>query len=256
MSGCPGPDSHRAATKVINSCADDDLRSKSVLYFGPSNQIGPGSIWARLGGDGGYQPQWRTSDIGLDPSKSVQLGQLFQCDLKNNSKLSASVSLAVLSDAAKASGEVRSDFERAKNINVSVVGAAWDNVVLGPFTQQLNSLPDGAVKQDVFGNNRLFLLRALRLKGYKATLDFESSIKPALKAKYDGRLLGSESVGSVGAELSAKWTSDDKLELSAPGEIYVAGQFGELIKGNYVSTRDGSEGVQDLGDKTIRPYDK
>lgn len=169
------------AEQVINSCADDDLRSKSVLYFGPSNQIGPGSIWNRLGGDGGYQPQWRTRDLGLRESDSVQRGELLQCNLSNSSQFMAHAGLSVLSAAANASGDARLNFSRAKNIEVSVGGAAWDNIVLGPYLKQLNDLPEGGVKQDVFANNRLFLVRALRLKGYKATLDFDSSVKPAIK---------------------------------------------------------------------------
>ncbi len=252
--GCNGTSSQRATKSVTDSCADDQLRSNAVLYFGPSNQIGPGSIWTRLGVNGGYQPQWRVGDLELDYLKIVQPGKAFECDFSKNSTFTAGGGLSVLSQAAKVSAEVKSDFARAKTIKVSASDVAWDTVVAGPFLVQLKGISDPAIKKDVFSTNRLVVRRALRLSGYKATLEFDTSLKPEIKAKYDGVKLGALKVGEVGAQLNAKWTNDEKLELTAADEVYVAGEFAELINGEFVSTKGGADTVQDIGDKFIETY--
>ena len=241
--------------EFVDSCADDQLKSNAVLYFGPSNQIGPGSIWARLGVNGGYQPQWRTADLNLNDVKVVQPGKAFPCDFSKNSTFSADGGLSVLSQAANVSAEVKSDFARAKTIKVSASEVAWDTVVAGPYLVQLKGISDPAIKSDIFGKNRLVVRRALRLSGYKATLDFDTRLKSEVKAKYDGVKLGPMKVGEVGAQLSAKWTNDEKLELTTAETVYVAGEFAELINGEFVSTKGSETTIQDLGDKVIKPFD-
>jgi hypothetical protein len=254
LSGCPN-NSSNVIKPIIDSCADDHLTSNAVLYFGPSNQIGPGSIWARLGVNGGYQPQWRVDDLGLDYLKVVQPGKAFQCDFSKNSTFTAGGGLSVLSQAANVSAEVKSDLARAKAIKVSASEVAWDTVIAGPYLVELNAIVDANIKSDVYGKNRLVVRRALRLSGYKAMLEFDSSVKPEIKAKYDGVKLGATAVGEVGAQLSAKWTTDDKLELTALESVYVAGEFAELINGEFVSTKGDENTIQDLGDKFIKPFD-
>lgn len=93
----------------------------------------------------------------------------------------------------------------------------------------------------------------MRLSGYRVVLDFDSGVKPEIKAKYTGKLLGRETLGDVGAQLSASWTADDKLELTAGDNVYVAGEFAELVNGDFVGTR-GVGSVPDLGDKVVRPF--
>lgn len=183
LSACAEPNSGTAQREFVRGCADDDLNSKAVLYFGPSNQIGPGSVWSRLGQTGGYQPQWRAQDLGVD-QRVIAQGVPFQCDLSKSSKLEASAALAVVSAVANASADAKADFSRAKVLKVTTTGAAWDTVVAGPYTLALKVLPAGAMRSDVFGANRLILRRALRLSGYRVVLDFDSGVKPEIKAKY------------------------------------------------------------------------
>lgn len=227
-----------AATALVHGCADSDLNSKAVLYFGPSNQIGPGSVWSRLGPTGGYQPQWRLQDMNVD-SHVIDLGQPFSCELSNTSALAASASLSVLSSVANASAQAEADFSRARVVSVSASSAAWDTVIAGPYNAALQNIADPSIKRDVQGPQRLILRRALRLDNYHATLDFDESVKPQIKARYSGGVLGKSVVGDVGAELKANWTGDNKLELVATQRVYVAGEFAELQGGQWVSTRGG-----------------
>ena len=254
IAGCNGNSGHDVGKAMTDSCADDQLKSNAVLYFGPSNQIGPGSIWTRLGVNGGYQPHWRVDDLELDYLKVVQPGKAFPCDFSKNTKFTAGGGLSVLSEAANVSAEVKTDFSRAKIVKVSASEVAWDTVIQGPYLVQLNGISDSAIKNDVFGKNRLVVRRALRLSGFKATLDFGTNLTPEIKAKYDGVKLGANKVGEVGAQLNAKWTNEEKLELSAADTVYVAGEFAELINGEFVSTKGEADTIQDLGDKFIEPY--
>jgi len=255
LGGCNGNSAtaEKGMKVITEACAGDELQSNAVLYFGPSNQIGPGSIWSRLGPNGGYQPQWRTHDLNLNYATVVQPGKAFPCDFSKNAKLTAEGGLSALSPAANVSAEVKADFERAKTIKVSASEVAWDTLVAGPYLVQLKGIASADTKRDVFGENRLVVRRALRLSGYKALLDFDTNFAPAIKAKYDGMKLGAKTVGEVGAQFTAKWTRDEKLELSAADNVYVAGEFAELKNGEFRSTR-GEETIQDLGDKWIKPY--
>lgn len=249
---CTKPSVRTGTGGLVNACAISDLNTKSVLYFGPSNQIGPGSVWSRLGDSGGYQPQWRMQDLGVD-MQVIQPGKSFSCDLNNNSKFTASASLSVISSATNASGEARADFARGKVVKVSSTGAAWDTVVAGPYNLKLKAIADPAIRADIAGPNRIVLIRALRLDGYRVTLDFDTSVKPEIKAKYSGKILGKETVGDVGANLQAAWTSDDKLELTATDGIYVAGEFAQLVNGQWVGTK-GSDRIENLGDTWVKPF--
>jgi hypothetical protein len=252
LSGCETNSSGTAAKEFVNGCADSALNGKSVLYFGPSNQIGPGSVWSRAGHSGGYQPQWRMQDLGVDV-KVIDLGKSFECDLNKSSKLAANAGLSVISSVTNASADAKAAFSRAKLIKVTSKGAAWDTVVAGPYNARLKEIPDPAIRADIAGPNRIIMRRALRLNGYKVTLDFDASVKPEIKAKYSGKLLGRETVGDVGANLAAEWTSEDKLELTASDGVYVAGEFAQLINGEWVSTK-GAGGIEDLGDTWVKPF--
>ncbi len=253
--GCNGNSttSEKAGKDFQDVCAKDELASNAVLYFGPSNQIGPGSIWSRLGPNGGYQPQWRTKDLNLDSPQVVEQGKPSPCDFTKNAKLTTGGGISALSPAANVSAEVKADFQNAKTMKVSAREAAWDTVVAGPYRMQLNKISDPDIKNDVFGKNRLVVRRALRLSGYKAVLEFGRDFAPEIKAKYDGMKLGAKTVGEVGAQFTAKWTKEEKLELSAANDVYVAGEFVEMSNGEFVSTK-GEETIQDLGDTWIKPY--
>jgi hypothetical protein len=249
---CNSPTVQKGTDTFVQGCADSALNSRSVLYFGPSNQIGPGSVWSRLGPSGGYQPQWRMQDLGVD-MQVVDQGKSFACDLSKSSKLAANASLSVISSVANASADAKTDFSRGKVVNVTSKGAAWDTVVAGPYNTKLKAIADASIRADIAGPNRIILRRALRLDGYRVTMDFDASVKPEIKAKYSGKILGKETVGDVGASLSATWTSDDKLELSASDGVYVAGEFAQLVNGEWVATRDGP-GIADLGDTWVKPF--
>lgn len=243
-----------AAGELVGGCADSELNSKAVLYFGPSNQIGPGSIWSRLGPQGGYQPQWRMQDLEIDTSL-IGKGRPFQCNLSRNSQFATIASLSVVSAVANASAGVKADFSRAKTIDISVTAAAWDTIWAGPYIAKLRSVDDATIRRDVLGKNRLVLRRALRVDGYRVLLDFDADAKAEIKAKYAGQALGQKTLGEAGAEFSASWTNDDRLELTASGGVYVAGEFAELMRGDLVSTK-GSERIEDLGDKAIKPFER
>jgi len=253
LGGCQTPSSGQAGQEWVGGCADSQLNSRAVLYFGPSNQIGPGSVWSRLGPEGGYQPQWRMRDLGVD-ADLINRGSPFECRLSQSSRFAANAALAVISAAANASTAAAVDFSRAKQLEVSATAAAWDTLIAGPYLAGLRAIEDPAIRGDVLGTNRLVLRRALRLDGYRVVMDFDAEVKPRIKTKYAGKTLGRALLGDGGAQLSATWTSDDRLELTATGVVYVAGEFAYLMKGDLVSTK-GSPVIEDLGDQTIKPFE-
>jgi hypothetical protein len=248
IAGCQDtPTATQAGGRTVGGCAGSNLTSKAVLYFGPSNQIGPGSIWQRMGDLGGYQPLYRLQDLGIDDSL-ISKGQPFNCDLSHATGWKADATLSVLSRASTVSADAKVDFSRATSVTVSTTGAAWDDLLLGPYGAKLRTLADATVRADVSGPKRLSLRRALRVAEYKVTLTFDSSIAPSLQAKYGGSTLSSAVVGGAGANFSVNWTGDDKLELTAK-DVYLAGEFASLTNGEWQAARGDGE----LGETWITP---
>jgi hypothetical protein len=249
VAGCkdPAPTAADADQVAVDGCAGSNLASKAVLYFGPSNQIGPGSVWQRMGDLGGYQPLYRLQDLGIDAGV-IQQGAPFSCDLTRARGWKADAALSVLSGASTVSADAKADFSRATSVTVSTSGAAWDDLLMGPYGARLRAIPDAAVRADVTGPKRLSLRRALRVAQYKVTLTFDSSVGPSLQAKYGGASLPSSVVGNAGANFSVNWTGSDKLELTA-SNVYVAGEFAELKDGDWQASR----GQDDLGETWIKP---
>ncbi len=136
---------------------------------------------------------------------------------------------------------------------MSSTEAAWDTLVAGPWAARIDGLKNAMIRADVQGKNRLVLSRALKLSNYKAVLDFDTAVKPEIKAKYAGKVLSRADVGEVGAQLTASWSRDDKLELTAKGDIYVAGEFAQLQDGK-VAVGRGAAIIENLGDKDTQPY--
>ncbi len=65
-------DSRQAWIDILNSCAKSQLIGKDVLYFGASNEIGPGSIW-RQNSDGSIRLRYELSDLVPDSAQQKAL---------------------------------------------------------------------------------------------------------------------------------------------------------------------------------------
>ncbi len=229
LGGCDGTDSARALWKnVLRKCSQNDLLGKQVLYFGPSNGIGPGAVWRKTS-SGGYNLRWQVSDLGFSPA--VVDGKPSTCSGSSTSTSKISPSVSASTVVPSLSGTASADFQRAQTITVEVGTWRWDQIAEGPYEQALKApgLP-ASVKSDLQGGNRFVLVRGLRVSGLTADLKFDSSTASELKAKY-----GAGSV-DVGVGLKAQFTSDTNLKITSTSDFYLAGELYELNAGGFAAT--------------------
>lgn len=226
FTACNHDDAKTAWSAVAKDCAVSDLNGSKVLFFGPSNVLGPGSIWREAAADagGGYRVRWDSNAIpdGKNWSKG---GGEFACQGNRSTKLSAGASAGFASDIAPLSADAKADFEKAKSVEVKASMMKWDLLVEGPFEQAVVGLPaSNAIKQDLAKPGRLVMYRALKVRGFEAKLTFDTKTGAELQGKYKGGVLKSVN-GELGAGLNFKWVNDGELVLSAPADFYVAGEL-------------------------------
>jgi hypothetical protein len=240
LSGCNHDDARSAWTSVIDKCARSQLNGK-ILYFGPSNNIGPGSVWRKPEG-GGFRVRYSLAEM---PGNSVFItqGTPSSCDGSSETKFGTKASVGLSTSLSTASAEVQNDFQKATNIQVRAGSIAWDIVKEGPYEAYVRALPSvGGVREDLAVGDRLVLYRALRVIGYSATLEFSTSDAAALKAKYSG-VLPKSVTGDVSAEMAATWSTDNKLTLTSTGDFYLAGELVPFKPAGFASVTTAEFGL-------------
>jgi hypothetical protein len=224
FSGCSASDAKSAWNDIVKKCAKSDLNAKEILYFGPSNNVGPASIW-RTVDTGGYRLRWTSADM---PGAEVAVlkGNEMSCQGTAKHDFSGKASAGLVTSITPASGEVAAEFGRARKVTVNADALAWDTLKEGPFEQYVRGLPDtNPIKQELGTNTRLVSVRALRVQGFSAELEFTATEAASLKAKYQGAL-PAQLTGELNAGLQGQWKNETTLKITAQ-DFYIAGEFGQ-----------------------------
>ncbi|WP_153020776.1 hypothetical protein [Pseudomonas sp. BMS12] len=235
VAGCRH-DAKAAWADVAKDCAFSDLNGEKILFFGPSNSIGPGSIWRQASeAGGGYRVRWESASV---PSGAewMRNGSEFQCQGNNITKFTGAATTTFASDIAPLSAELKAELEKAKSVEVKVAMMKWDTLVEGPFEQAVLALPaDAPLKKDLAKPGRLVMYRALLIRGFEAKLSFDTVVGGDVSAKIKDGVLQSIN-GELGAGLNARWDSNKNLYLSSPSDFYVAGELVEFdMDGGFAS---------------------
>jgi len=214
---------------VIKKCANNDLIGRDILFFGPSNNLGPGTILQKFTtGGGGIQVSHLFSEYAPDPESLINRGQAFSCEGMSSSSTKIGADLS-LESALSISGDLGIELKRAKQISVKVNSAQWVDIITGPFRQQVLDLSDdNIVKTDLLVNGHLVLSRALRVRGMHTELSFSSEIGGELKAKFpEINVIAGPADAGVG--LNGKWIGDTKLVIDSTSDFYIAGELREFL---------------------------
>jgi hypothetical protein len=222
LAGCKDNPWHLLA----KDCAVNDLNGDKVLYFGPSNVLGPGSVWREASADagGGYRVRWDSTAIPT-PATWAKTGAEFTCQGSKTSKISGGATAKFTSQLAPLNGQVAADLSRATSVEVKASKMKWDLLLEGPYEQAVRQLAaNSAIRQDLEKPGRLVMYRALKVQGFEARMSFDRSAAAELQAKYSGGALQKLN-GELGAGLNVKWTSETEMVITAPGDFYVAGEL-------------------------------
>lgn len=244
LSGCK-QDAKAAWNDIVKKCAKSDLNGSKVLYFGPSNNVGPGSIW-RVPEGGGYRLRWTLGDM---PGSEVALlpGNEVSCAGVAKTDFSGKASAGLLTSVTPASGEAAVEFGRARKITANADSLSWDILKEGPFEQYVRELPaTSSIKQELGTNTRLVAVRALRVKGFSAELEFSASQAASLKAKYQGQL-PAQLTGELNLGLEGTWVNETTLKIAAK-DFYIAGELGKYEAAGFAAADNPVSDAVDIKD--------
>jgi hypothetical protein len=217
---CGGGSARNFWNDVLENCAVSDLTKSNVLYFGPSNDYGPGSVLEKI--DKNYQPRWTTKDIGGAASYTHE-NPAATCQGTKKTTSSIGASLALTSDFAPVSGEFGGDFKNTKIVAAGVDSWQKVDLITGPFAEYVNGpKANPKVKDDLKLPNRFIVGVAYKVKGLVATIQFSQAANASVKAKYSGQIASLQGV-KVGIGFTGSWTDDRTLELRSSDEFYIAG---------------------------------
>jgi hypothetical protein len=216
--------------KALKECAETDINSDKILYFGPSNVAGPGSGWRETfdarGRHVDYRLRWSPSKDMPPPRDWVDEpgDSAFQCKSGQSVKFELKVNVAADVKAFPLNAEVSNDLSKAKKVDVSVAGMAWEPVREGPYRLYYkNTLgPTHPVYEDMDSANRYVLIRGLKVKGLEIHGEFSTQDIFDLKAKYNAPAGGAF---DLGGGLSGKFEGASTFVITAPGSAWVLGEL-------------------------------
>ncbi len=217
VASCDGDKNARAIwTDALQKCAASDLIGPNVLFFGPSNALGPGTIFQKFP-DGAMQPSHLLSEYETNPSSLMAPSNPTGCvaDTSSTFQFGANVDVG---QTLPVTASVGIELKKAKTVALKVQAWAWDQLVTSPYRQKILGLPDkDPVKDDLLRAGHLVLSRAIKVQGMEANLEFSSKVAPSVKASVPG--------GSIGGGLTATWTSDTKLTIKSDSSFFLAGEL-------------------------------
>lgn len=217
MCGCGSKDAKQVWDQGLKKCAASDLLGPNILYFGPSNALGPGTVFQKFA-DGGLQPSHLLSQYGT--TSLYAPAQTFQCSAVASSSFKLNAN-ATLPSVIPVNGTVAGSISTATNITVNAQSLEWDQLVTGPYKALVLGFPDSnPVKSDLLNEHQLVLSRALRVSGMSAVVEFTHDNGVNAKAN-----IPNGPIAGAGLSLDATWTGDTKLTITAPADFYIAGEL-------------------------------
>jgi hypothetical protein len=241
----------KAWAKVLKSCGSSQIVGKEVIFFGPSNTIGLGSVWRKVN-RGGYNPRFELADLVPDPAarqEIIKLGQKSErCEAGKSTNWNVGASLPFVGPIFGMTG-IEADLRKARRATVTAENLALDVIKEVQFESAIRSLaatdPNNRFLKDLLGNEeRLLVTKAYRITGLIVKLDYDPKLLENLKEKYPNGAsikLG----GEKGVEASFNYGSESSLTLKLPQEVYIAGEFSRITDQGTINLNDPSQlGIQ------------
>jgi hypothetical protein len=227
--GCSAGLSNGArTTAAIGDCAADDFATGQAVFFGLSDNLGPGTIMKRTAGKG-IGPEYLVGSVIDEPTSTVvHHGVEWACALGDSvaQAFNANSAVGILPvDAA-----LNAKLARASHLEVTVDSVRWDDLLAGPYRAAIDQLNDPGLKTDLLRGSYLVESRALVAKGIRVTARFEKSIGTSVKASLgEGRKMLKQ--GKITAVVDLSWDGTTELTITSPADVYIAGRLMNLASG-------------------------
>ena len=238
LGGCSASSSTSSkATAAISDCAADDLATGQVVFFGLTDNLGPGTIMKRQAGKG-IGPEYLVGNVIDDPASTVvHHGVEWACALGDSVTRAFNANSAV--GILPVDNALNAKLARASHIGVTVDSVRWDDLLAAPYRAAIEQLSDPHLKAELLRGGYLVESRALVAKGIRVTALFEESLGASVKlALGEGRKTLQQ--GKVTAVVDLTWDGTTELTITAPSEVYIAGRLMNLASqaGNTIGPID------------------
>jgi len=224
LAGCSAGMTEASHRPDISGCDADDFATGNVVFFGLTDNLGPGTIMKRYAGKG-VGPEVLVATLVADQGSSstvVHRGVNWTCALGDSVARAFNANSAV--GILPASADDNAKLARASEIAVTVDSVRWDDLLAGPYRVVVDHLSDASLKADLLGGRYLIVSRALAAEGIKITARFDRSIGANVKAAL-GEGARTFTQGRVSAAVNLAWEGTTKLVITTPSDVYIAGQF-------------------------------
>jgi hypothetical protein len=247
--GCAAGLSTSSRTADIGDCAADDLATGQVVFFGLSDNLGPGTIMKRYAGKG-VGPAYLVGNITEDPPSSVvHHGVDWACALGDSVARAFNANSAV--GILPVDTALNAKLARASHIGVTVDSVRWDDLLAAPYRAAIDQSSDPRLKADLLRGGYLVESRALVANGIRVTAKFEESVGTSVKAALgEGRKTLRQ--GKVTAVVDLTWKDTTTLTITAPSEVYIAGRLMKLAVGSSPSAVGTPEATDPFGQILVR----
>ena len=223
--GCRYQQAKSSWQEVLVRCGAGDVLEGGV-FFGPSDQAGPGSIWRRTD-VGTYRMRWSIVEanrpggaLPVEPAGTAAckeprftLERLFPTQL-------------LMNPLQPMDAELEDALNKVDKVTVRVQGWAVDRLAENAFGGMLKELPaESLLRKDLGREAIMAQVSGVRVAGFAISLDFAPADAERLRQKYKDLSIRS---GKAGASFSGKWTSPTVLELAADKDIYIFGRLSQI----------------------------
>ena len=227
VGGCSAGLSTAKTTADIGDCAADDFATGQVVFFGLSDNLGPGTIMKRYAGTGIGPEYLIDSVIDAPPSTVVHHGVDWACALGD------SVTRTFKDNSAAGILPIDTTLNallaRASHLAVTVDSVRWDDLLAAPYRSALDQLSDRTLRTNLLRGSYLVESRALVAKGIKVTALFERSLGTSIKAALgEGRKTLKQGKVTAVVDLAWEdlvWNGTTSLTITTPSEVYIAGRL-------------------------------
>jgi hypothetical protein len=126
----------------LRRCTDNAVTGSQVTFFGPSNGVGPGSLWHQSA-DGRYGIRRSLEELAPTPavrSKLIARGKEVSCRSTSGADFKAGADAVFSSALSKMDGSLAAQLDHATSVDVRIAAWATDTLLEGPFEDQLFGL--------------------------------------------------------------------------------------------------------------------
>ncbi|MDT8760216.1 hypothetical protein MZO42_16060 [Sphingomonas psychrotolerans] len=229
LGACAGGGSVKTAWQdVVKRCAASTLNGKKILFFGPSNGVGSGSVW-RIDGEGVYRLRYDLKHMPKPQDFYADFTPT-SCDGKSTKNFKGGFNASL--GETPLTAEAKAQIDRARTVSAKANSVAWVPVAEGPYDSYIKANAASDVSKDLMTGSRYVLTRAFKVSGFETKITFDSKTAVSAKAALPA---GSVIPSSLGGGLDVSWSETGELTLKSQGDFFIAGEFQQYKPDGFAS---------------------